>query len=224
MNFATANPRGSSYLYLFLLPYILSAFAMEHGPPPPPPLAPSLPLPQAHFYSVEYPGYVSTKGIPRAVQTLDARGLDNAFRRNVDALELRLRPEDPFAHPLRGEVRQTSALLMRVVKRKRKDGRGGEYTTEVVGSVARTARFRGLRASFCAARHLTRVLRSDGRLPVLARPEGSHRAASTLAGRHGWFAPPPVSVSCSLRPEILRMQLRRSRHSASSPIRSARLR
>jgi len=122
--------------------------ASEAGPTPD--LAPLLPLAQAHLYSVEYPGYVSQASLPRAVQTLDQRALDAAFRRNADTLELRLRPEDPFAHPLRGELCKTSTLLMRVVKRKRKDGRGGEYTTEVVGSIARTARFRGAHTTYCS--------------------------------------------------------------------------
>ncbi|KAH7105723.1 RNA polymerase III transcription factor IIIC subunit-domain-containing protein [Auriculariales sp. MPI-PUGE-AT-0066] len=75
-------------------------------------VAPSLPLPQTHFYSVEYPGYVSSAGLPRAIQTLDQRQLDSAFRKGGDALELRLRPEDPFAHPVRGDVCKTSTLLM----------------------------------------------------------------------------------------------------------------
>lgn len=62
-------------------------------------------------------------------------------------LELNLRPNDPFSHPVAGEVLQTNNLLMKVVKRKRKtrgpDGEAiGEYTAEVVGSISKTARFR----------------------------------------------------------------------------------
>lgn len=103
--------------------------------------APSLFLPQTAFYSVEYPGYVNS--LPNALATLPQTGLDNAFRRTATALELHLRPNDPFAHPLHGDVIKTSNLVLRVVKRKRKDGRG-EYTADVVGNIGKTARFRAM--------------------------------------------------------------------------------
>ncbi|KZW04045.1 hypothetical protein EXIGLDRAFT_13046 [Exidia glandulosa HHB12029] len=105
-------------------------------------LAPALPLPQTPFYSVEYPGYVAS--LDRALETLPQRALDTAFRRNATTLELHMRPRDPFAHPIQGDVVRTSNLVLKVVKRKRKDGTRGEYTATVVGSVGKTARFRAM--------------------------------------------------------------------------------
>jgi general transcription factor 3C polypeptide 5 (transcription factor C subunit 1) len=125
--------------------------------------APEHPLPPARFYSVEYPGYVQPASAPRAVAQLGgARALDFAFRRastkQERIVELRLRPDNPFAHPIAGEVVGTHNLLLRVVRRRRKPraadgvdaGSGaseplGEYTAEVVGAIPKTVRFRSER-------------------------------------------------------------------------------
>lgn len=120
-----------------------------------PAYAPAHPLPQTAFYSVEYPGYVAS--LDRALETLPQRKLDAAFRRGATALELHLRPHDPFAHPLHGDVVRTSNLVLKVVKRKRKDGTRAEYTAAVVGSVGRTARFR------CASARARAHAESDAR-------------------------------------------------------------
>jgi general transcription factor 3C polypeptide 5 (transcription factor C subunit 1) len=121
---------------------------MEQEHPP----APTHPLPQTPFYSVEYPGYISPTSIPYAIQSLGGQStLDNAFKRNASKseclLELNLRLCNPFAHPVPGDVLSTNNILMKVVRRKMRTVTGlpekeGEYTAEVMGVIPKTARFR----------------------------------------------------------------------------------
>ena len=109
---------------------------------------------QHSFYSVEYPGYVQLSSVPLAISNLGGQSkVDNAFKRSAPKsqhtlLELSLRPGNPFAHPIPGDVAGTNNLLLKVTKRKRKQVDGGpststgEYTAEVVGVVSKTVRFR----------------------------------------------------------------------------------
>ena len=109
---------------------------------------------QHQFYSVEYPGYVQPSSVPLAISNLGGQSkLDHAFKRTAPKsqqtlLELSLRPGNPFAHPVPGDVVGTNNLLLKVTKRKRKQQvvgdpcTTGEYTAEVVGVVSKTARFR----------------------------------------------------------------------------------
>ena len=121
----------------------------------PPPAAGSreLALPQHSFYSVEYPGYVRPSSVPLAISNLGGQSkVDHAFKRTAPKtpalLELSLRPGNPFAHPIPGDVVGTNNLLLKITKRKRKQLNSeypstiGEYTAEVVGIVSKTARFR----------------------------------------------------------------------------------
>ncbi|KAF8916834.1 RNA polymerase III transcription factor IIIC subunit-domain-containing protein [Mucidula mucida] len=113
-----------------------------------------LPLPSTPFYVVEYPGRVKPTSVPEAVKTLGGLGsLENAFKRGATKaetlVELHLRPDNPFAHPIPGSVVASNALLMKVVKRKKKrrhpgDPVVGHYTTEVVGVIPKTVRFRSM--------------------------------------------------------------------------------
>jgi len=120
--------------------------------------APEIQIPPVRVYSVEYPGYVQPTSVPEAIRTLGGQqALERAFRKSSKPdtfLELRYRPDNPFAHPIAGEVVQTNSILLKVVKRRRKrvegtsgDGQGagpvGEYTIEPVGLIPGTARFRG---------------------------------------------------------------------------------
>jgi len=116
------------------------------------------PLPPQHFYSVEYPGYISSTSIPDAIETLGGQtSLNNVFRRmrrnegRDNVVDLKFRPQNPFSHPVPGEVTDTNNLLLRVVKRKLRKVEGsqgspeepeGEYTTQIVGLVPKTLRFR----------------------------------------------------------------------------------
>jgi general transcription factor 3C polypeptide 5 (transcription factor C subunit 1) len=119
-------------------------------------------LPSHTFHSVEYPGYVKTPSVPHALVNMGGQErLETAFKRSAKKedmlLELHLRPEDPFAHPIAGEIVSTSGVIVKVVKKKRKRPMGedvtpdtmtGHFTVAPVGIVAKTARFRGIKASF----------------------------------------------------------------------------
>ena len=146
--------------------------------------APERPLPQTQFYSVEYPGYVQDASVPKAVQNLGGKArLDQAFKRMAhkteSLIELALHPENPFAHPIPGDVVNTNNLVLKVTKRRRKRREGepedaglGEYKAEIVGVTAKTVRFRGEGEQFV---FLQGVLKSAsgfryGGLPVPPRP------------------------------------------------------
>ncbi|KAG6911660.1 hypothetical protein DXG01_007910 [Tephrocybe rancida] len=111
------------------------------------------PLPQTPFYSIEYPGYVLPASVPLAVSNLGGQSaLDSAFKRSASKtetlIELKLRPDQPFAHPVPGDVVSTNNILLKIVRKRRKhkleDGTTGEYTTEAVGIIPKTARFRSM--------------------------------------------------------------------------------
>lgn len=120
--------------------------------------APEIQIPPVRVYSVEYPGYIQPTSVPEALRTLGGQqALERAFRKSSKPdtfLELRYRPDNPFAHPIAGEVVQTNSILLKVVKRRRKRAERsfvneqdaspvGEYTVEPVGLIPGTARFRG---------------------------------------------------------------------------------
>lgn len=112
--------------------------------------APERPLPSTPFYSIEYPGYVKPESVPLAVSNLGGHSrLETAFKRtaakNEALLELNLRPGNPFAHPIPGDIVSTNNILLKVVRRKRRNPNGecvGEFTAEAVGVIPKTARFR----------------------------------------------------------------------------------
>ncbi|TFK27098.1 hypothetical protein FA15DRAFT_587283 [Coprinopsis marcescibilis] len=115
--------------------------------------APEHPLPQQQFYSIEYPGYVKEASVPTVIHNLGGRvRIDRAFKRMApktdSLLELSFNPENPFSHPIPGDVVNTNNLLLKVTRRRRKlpneDGEIGEYKAEVVGVITKTARFRSM--------------------------------------------------------------------------------
>jgi general transcription factor 3C polypeptide 5 (transcription factor C subunit 1) len=144
--------------------------------------APEVQIPPVRIHSVEYPGYVQPTSVPEAVRTLGGQqALEKAFRKSSKPeafLELRYRPDNPFAHPIAGEVVQTNSILLEIVKRKRKRvaetsisgqdaGPIGEYTIEPVGLIPGTARFRGeLWARIGSLITALEALSSTRRLPV----------------------------------------------------------
>ncbi len=111
------------------------------------------PLPQIHYYSVEYPGYVQPASVQTAIQSLGGQArIDNVFRRNTPRagvlLELSLRPHSLFSHPIPADVVGTNNLVLKVTKRRKKgskqagDYNAGEYKAEVVGVMSKIVRFR----------------------------------------------------------------------------------
>ncbi|KAI0092586.1 RNA polymerase III transcription factor IIIC subunit-domain-containing protein [Irpex rosettiformis] len=116
--------------------------------------APLRPLPSMHFYSIEYPGYVKSTSVPLALERLGGQAnIEAAFKRGGNksecALELSMKPGNPFTHPIPGEVLPASNILLKVSKRrlKKKNSKSeivGEYKIEAVGVVAKSARFRSM--------------------------------------------------------------------------------
>jgi general transcription factor 3C polypeptide 5 (transcription factor C subunit 1) len=160
-----------------------SNYAEESASTEPRPCAPAHELPSTHFYSVEYPSYVRPESVCKAVDCLGGQSsIDRAFRRNApkedSLLELNLRPDNPFSHPLPGDLVPTNNILLKVVKRKPKrppndddhdkggGGSGspqtviGEYTAVAVGVIPKTARFRSEQPSPCRPREPRRALRT----------------------------------------------------------------
>jgi general transcription factor 3C polypeptide 5 (transcription factor C subunit 1) len=87
-------------------------------------------VPDERFFAVNYPGYPSS--LARATHTLGgeetiakARSCDGTY------LELKFRPEDPYAHAAFGEVHQTSDLLLRIKRQcsRRSSGTRSSTTT-----------------------------------------------------------------------------------------------
>ncbi|KAI6105731.1 RNA polymerase III transcription factor IIIC subunit-domain-containing protein [Pisolithus sp. B1] len=115
------------------------------------------PLPATQFYSVEYPGYVQPSSIHLALRNLGGpSSLENAFKRgaakNEGLLELNFQPGNPFAHPIPGDIVNTSNILFKVTKRRRRKADGdkspdafaGDYTLEAMGIILKSARFRSM--------------------------------------------------------------------------------
>ncbi|KAL0835928.1 hypothetical protein Bca101_087817 [Brassica carinata] len=80
---------------------------IEHG-------AVSGTLPSKEAFVVHFPGYPSS--IPRAIETLGGvQGITEARGSFSNKLELRFRPEDPYAHPALGEQRPCMADYQHVI-------------------------------------------------------------------------------------------------------------
>ncbi len=97
--------------------------------------APEVPLSQTHYYSIEYPGYVQPAAVSTAIHNLGGQSqINSVFRRNTLGaqvlLELALRPNSMFAHPIPGDAVATNNLVLKVTKRRKKVQPGktpGEY-------------------------------------------------------------------------------------------------
>ncbi|KAJ3807736.1 RNA polymerase III transcription factor IIIC subunit-domain-containing protein [Lentinula aff. lateritia] len=123
--------------------------------------AQSHPLPQTHFYSVEYPGYVQPASVPQAIRNLGGpSSLETAFRRGASKsetlVELKFQPDDSFVHPVPGEVVANNSIVIKITRRKRKGtvmpglnelGQFellGDFKAEAVGILHKTVRFRSM--------------------------------------------------------------------------------
>ncbi|KZT62893.1 hypothetical protein CALCODRAFT_489420 [Calocera cornea HHB12733] len=148
---------------------------------PNPPYTPALPrpLPQTSFYTLEYPGLLSaptpaqpiSASLPEVMRTLGGQHpLDAAFHRTsaIKPIELWLRPGEPFAHPVMGEVVDCRGIVLKVRKRRKRrragaegvegEGEGGVYTTEAIGTVRKAARFRAMADFSFAPQEPNRIL------------------------------------------------------------------
>jgi general transcription factor 3C polypeptide 5 (transcription factor C subunit 1) len=130
---------------------------MAEAPVGAPKVARSIPLEHSSFYSVEYPGYVGLQSMPKAVERLGGpNNVTETFKRSLK-IDLRLKDNDLFAHPPAGQTVTTHNLLLKVVRRKRKqpldaaaasstgadDSESlGQFTADVIGIIPKTIRFR----------------------------------------------------------------------------------
>lgn len=107
-----------------------------------PSIAPHRHLPKAAYGSIEYPGPVSA---PTAILQLTSQeeinACFNATSSDNPLLEMNYRA-DGTGTPVRGYRVPSQKMLVKVVKRKRKGGEGGVFTSEIVGPVNQTVRFR----------------------------------------------------------------------------------
>ncbi|XP_024013639.1 general transcription factor 3C polypeptide 5 [Eutrema salsugineum] len=72
-------------------------------------------LPSKEAFAVHFPGYPSS--ISRAIETLGGiQGITEARGSISNKLELRFRPEDPYAHPALGEQRPCNGFLLKISK------------------------------------------------------------------------------------------------------------
>jgi general transcription factor 3C polypeptide 5 (transcription factor C subunit 1) len=105
-------------------------------------IAPHRHFPKTAYGSIEYPGPVSA---PSAILQLTSQEeintCFNATANDNALLEINYRA-DKTGGPARGYRVPTQKLLVKVVKRRRKGGEGGVFTSEVVGPVSQTVRFR----------------------------------------------------------------------------------
>jgi general transcription factor 3C polypeptide 5 (transcription factor C subunit 1) len=126
--------------------------------------APSISIGHQVFQSVEHPGTIgsSSTSLAKALKTLGPpEDLDGVFNRTLPHLDLRLRPDDHWAHPISGERSTTHRLLLKVSRRRRRheadagvvtndvtsgssaNRQGGVYKVDIPGSIKQTVRFRG---------------------------------------------------------------------------------
>lgn len=116
--------------------------------------APTYHLPKTAFNSIEYPGPIrpSPASLKKALATLGGSrvsprpsnetttdsltngtnepspDIDAVFNHATKVLELRLRPEDPWTHPIIGEAAASQKLVVKIVKRGRKrKGEAGRH-------------------------------------------------------------------------------------------------
>lgn len=100
------------------------------------------PVPSREAFLVEFPGYV--RNYQAAVNTLGGvDALTKAASSDDSVLQLRFRPDDPYAHPLYGERQAAKGLLLKIA-RKVADPSQGSVTAEVLACVNSKFTFSGM--------------------------------------------------------------------------------
>ncbi|ORY27193.1 RNA polymerase III transcription factor IIIC subunit-domain-containing protein [Naematelia encephala] len=122
--------------------------------PPPPEAssstsnAPWKHLPKHTFGSIEYPGPVSeASNILTVISQDDINECFNAPSEHQPILEMSYRREDKAGVPVKGQRVPSQKLLLRIVRRRRKDKgkeQEGVFTASIQGALTQTVRFRSL--------------------------------------------------------------------------------
>ncbi|KAI5084421.1 hypothetical protein GOP47_0000590, partial [Adiantum capillus-veneris] len=100
-------------------------------------------VPEKALFAVNYPGYPAS--IPRAVETLGGKeAISKARSSETNYIELRFRPEDPYAHPVFGELHGFSGLLLELSVAQDKDKGDQIVRGEITAKVDQSYEFGGL--------------------------------------------------------------------------------
>ncbi|KAJ3109327.1 tau 95 subunit of transcription factor TFIIIC [Phlyctochytrium bullatum] len=91
--------------------------------------APSAPLPNWTFHVIEYPGRILNTDA--AIKTMGgSRAIEQAFASDLGHIELRYRYNDPFSHPIFGDIVNTANLMLKVTRKRKKRDRMGRRPSE----------------------------------------------------------------------------------------------
>jgi len=112
---------------------------------------PPLNSPDAHLLSIEFPGYVkeSTESVEKFIEMCGGMSaIVKTYERSMggkqSSIDLRYRPDNPYHHPIPGEVLNSANLLLRIVRRRKKGQEEWQENAEIVGVIGKTCRFRTL--------------------------------------------------------------------------------
>ncbi|KAJ6690834.1 GENERAL TRANSCRIPTION FACTOR IIIC POLYPEPTIDE 5 [Salix koriyanagi] len=107
-------------------------------------------IPSKEGFAVHYPGYPSSTS--RAIQTLGGtESILKARSSQSNKLELYFRPEDPYSHPVSGELRSCHSMLLKI-SRKKKDSssindakeESKEFHADIVARIPEAYYFEGM--------------------------------------------------------------------------------
>ncbi|KAM0021188.1 putative transcription factor IIIC subunit 5, HTH domain-containing protein [Helianthus debilis subsp. tardiflorus] len=105
-------------------------------------------LPTNKVFAINYPGYPSS--IERALETLGGtQDIAKARESQSNKLELHFRPEDPYSHPLNGDIVMPCNQFLLKISKQKDEGRVSEGAEEnicadIVGHVSETYNFNGM--------------------------------------------------------------------------------
>lgn len=100
-------------------------------------------FPQRAAVCIAYPGDIHS--VDKAVDTLGGLDAVAAAARDKSFIKCRLRPADPYAHPIYAEMRSTTSFLVRMRRRPATEmGEPSSWDASVVARVPQTYRFRGM--------------------------------------------------------------------------------
>ncbi|XP_034899768.1 uncharacterized protein [Populus alba] len=107
-------------------------------------------IPSKEGFAVHYPGYPSS--ISRAIQTLGGtESILKARSSQSNKLELYFRPEDPYSHPVSGELRSCHSMLLKISRKKKNSSpvndakeESEEFHADIVARIPEAYYFEGM--------------------------------------------------------------------------------
>lgn len=106
-------------------------------------------LPAATLLCVQYPGYVAS--LPKVMATIGGdSAVERAYNNSNALLELRFRPNNPAAHPIRAVREPANGILLKIRRKKsssldpsREDEEAAVESVEVLGVIRSEFKFSG---------------------------------------------------------------------------------